>query len=190
MAYTKGEVAGGLQTLQNDNALHSPNPLQQPLVWGRFTGADALPENFLPFAQASQDRHVTVGELGQYALWRSNPSGRLSPDLKGEANFRLTSADAMLVQPQGVSTAQVTAASLSVNFDTSTFKAGVAVLHPLTGQTDLSASGRVNDEGMFVGTNASTRVAGALTRDGAQAGYLFSKDVPEGQIRGTTLWKR
>jgi hypothetical protein len=33
-------------------------------------------------------------------------------------------------------------------------------------------------------------VAGALTRDGKEAGYLFSKDVSAGTFRGVTLWGR
>ena len=34
------------------------------------------------------------------------------------------------------------------------------------------------------------RVAGALTRDGTEAGYLFSKDVSAGTLKGVTLWTR
>ena len=174
-------------------ALATPAAVEMPkqLVWGRFTGASTLPANFvLSYDEARQGRHVTVGELGQYALWRANPSGRMSDALKGEASFRLASAEALLVQASGVSPAQVTSASLNVNFDKSTFTAGVGLQHALTGPTAVNVSGRVNDEGIFVGTTATDRVAGALTRDGTEAGYLFSKDVAAGQLRGITLWKR
>jgi hypothetical protein len=41
-----------------------------------------------------------------------------------------------------------------------------------------------------VGTNATERVAGALSLDGAKAGYLFSKDVSAGTLKGVTLWTR
>jgi hypothetical protein len=43
---------------------------------------------------------------------------------------------------------------------------------------------------VFVGVNATDRVAGALTRNGKEAGYLFSKDVSAGTFRGITLWGR
>ena len=162
-----------------------------PLVWGRFASATALPTQFIvAYEQASQGRHVTVGELGEYALWRSNPAGRLDPSLKGEASFTLSNAEAMLVQATGTSAAQVNGASLSVNFDRSTFAAGVSLSHQATGAVSLNVSGKVNEEGVFVGTNAAERVAGALSLDGAKAGYLFSKDVSAGTLKGVTLWTR
>jgi hypothetical protein len=142
------------------------------------------------YENASQGRHVTVGELGEYALWRINPSGRLDPSLKGEATFNLNSAEAMLVQPNSTTAATVTAASLSVSFDRSTFAAGVNLSHQATGAVSLNVTGRVNEEGVFVGTNANERVAGALSLDGAKAGYLFSKDVSAGTLKGVTLWTR
>jgi hypothetical protein len=162
-----------------------------PLVWGRFASATALPTQFLvAYEQASQGRHVTVGELGEYALWRSNPAGRLDPSLKGEASFTLNNAEAMLVQPSGTTAAQVNGASLSVNFDRSTFAAGVNLSHQATGAVSLNVTGKVNEEGVFVGTNATERVAGALSLDGNKAGYLFSKDVSAGTLKGVTLWTR
>jgi hypothetical protein len=66
----------------------------------------------------------------------------------------------------------------------------VALNHAATGDASIAVKGRVNDEGVFVGTNATDRVAGALTRDGKEAGYLFSKDVSAGTFRGVTLWGR
>jgi hypothetical protein len=165
--------------------------LPKQLVWGRFSMANALPVDLLlPYAQASQGRHVTVGELGQYALWREDPSGRLDPSLKGQAEFQLAGASAELVQVSGITAASVTRASLSVDFDRSTFAAAVGLNHQATGDAQLAVTGKVNVEGVFVGTNQTDRVAGALSRDGKEAGYLFSKDVTAGTFRGITLWGR
>ena len=167
-------------------------PLPTGLVWGRFSSASVVGSTLamLPFAEASAGRHVTVGELGEYALWRSNPNGKLDASLKGAATFALASAEAWLTQPGGTSSAQVQAATLGVDFDQSTFSASVALIHAATGNVSLAVAGKVNNEGVFVGTNASERVAGALTRDGKEAGYLFSKDVSAGTFRGVTLWGR
>jgi hypothetical protein len=165
--------------------------LPKQLVWGRFSSASALPvELLVPYAEASQGRHVTVGELGQYALWRADPSGRMDPSLKGQADFDLAGAQAVLVQASGVTSADVTRASLSVDFDRSTFAAAVGLKHQATGEAQLAVTGKVNVEGVFVGTNQTDRVAGALSRDGKEAGYLFSKDVAAGTFRGITLWGR
>jgi hypothetical protein len=161
------------------------------LVWGRFSSADALPAQFvLPYAQASQGRHVTVGELGQYALWRADPLGRLDPSLAGRAEFALAAAEAVLVQPAGTSSAMVTAATLNVDFDRYTFAASVGLAHQVAGTAHIAVSGRMNVEGVFTGTNATDSVAGAVSKDGKEAGYLFSKEVSAGTFRGVTLWGR
>jgi hypothetical protein len=179
-------VAGGDTT-----ATPALVPLPTNLVWGRFSNATALSSKLLqPFAEASAGRHVTVGELGEYALWRNGPTGRLDASLKGTASFGLAAAEAWLFQPGGASAAQVRDATLSVDFDRSTFAATVALNHAATGNAELAVNGKVNNEGVFVGTTATDRVAGALTRDGKEAGYLFSKDVSAGTFRGVTLWGR
>lgn len=161
------------------------------LVWGRFSSADALPAQFvLPYAQASQGRHVTVGELGQYALWRADPLGRLDPSLAGKAEFALAAAEAVLVQPAGTSSAVVTAATLNVDFDRYTFAATVGLAHQAAGTASIAVSGRMNVEGVFSGTSVTDTVAGAVSKDGKEAGYLFSKEVSAGTFRGVTLWGR
>ena len=103
-------------------------PLPKNLVWGRFSNATLVSSQLamLAYADASTGRHVTVGELGEYALWRAGPSGRLDASLKGAATFALASAEAWLTQPGGSSSAQVKGATLSMDFDLSTFAATVA----------------------------------------------------------------
>lgn len=165
--------------------------LPTQLVWGRFTSASALPAAMtLPYAEARQGRHATVGELGEYALWRADPLAALNSSLRGKADFALAGAQAVLVQGTTVSSAVVTSATLSVDFDQASFAASVSLNHNAAGDAALAVKGRVNEEGVFVGTNATDRVAGALTRDGKEAGYLFSKDVAAGTFRGITLWGR
>lgn len=192
-AYTEAEKRSQNNPDSSFGNTHNSTPSDMPrqLVWGRFSSASALPQALMvAYSEASQGRHVTVGELGEYALWRANPIGRMSADLAGQANFRLAGADAVLVQPTGLSTAQVTAATLGVDFDRSLFKATVGLQHASVGATTINVGGKINEEGVFIGTNANERVAGALTRDGTEAGYLFSKDVAAGTFRGITLWKR
>jgi hypothetical protein len=175
----------------------SPEPnivvaeLPKQLVWGRFSTSSALPQQMLTsHTEAGQGRHVTVGELFEYALWRANPSGAMSNDLRGHADFRLAGAEAVLVQSKGISTAKVTSATLGVDFDNSLFNATVGLQHATAGAAAINVKGKINDEGVFVGTTATDRVAGALSRDGTEAGYLFNKDVAAGTFRGITLWKR
>jgi hypothetical protein len=114
----------------------------------------------------------------------------MSNDLRGQADFRLAGAEAVLVQSSGISTAKVTSATLGVDFDNALFKATVGLQHATAGTAAINVNGKVNNEGVFVGTTATDRVAGALSRDGTEAGYLFNKDVAAGTFRGITLWKR
>jgi hypothetical protein len=117
--------------------------------------------------------------------------GSIDASLQGLARFNLLGAQAVLEQASGgISSALVRAATLEINFDRASFLAGVDLVHQATGAQSLRVSGIVNNEGVFLGVNESERVAGAISRDGTEAGYLFSKDTSAGRLRGITLWTR
>jgi hypothetical protein len=161
------------------------------LVWGRFSQAAMLPDQWLVgYSDAKDGRHVTVGEVGQYALWRSGLNGRLDSSLVGSARFTLLGAQAVLDDAGKVSAAVVKSASLEVNFDRASFVSAVDLQHQATGAQSIRVGGILNNEGLFVGSNQTERVAGAISRDGSEAGYLFSKHTGAGRLRGITLWTR
>jgi hypothetical protein len=164
--------------------------LPTQLVWGRFDGAQDFTSALLQsYAQARDGRHVTVGELGQYALWRAGAPGTLDKSLRGQASFVLAAGDAVFdAKGQGVSTAQITSGTLGIDFDRARFQTALGLDHPATGAVSLAASGRINDEGIFNGGDATQRVAGALSRDGREAGMLFQRVHDLGTFRGITLW--
>ncbi|MEO8015324.1 MAG: FecR domain-containing protein, partial [Polaromonas sp.] len=166
-----------------------PAPVSTQLVWGRFSNAAQLPmQLLLPYDEASKGRHVTVGEPGQYALWRVNPSGRLDASLRGQTEFIMTSGEAVFQSKTDVSAAQIQKATLSVDFDRARFATSMTLISAQTGAVGLSASGKINDEGIFTGVSADQRVAGALTRDGKEAGMLFSLNHELGVFQGVSLW--
>lgn len=166
-----------------------PARLPKQLAWGRFSSASTLPMQLpLPFGQASDGRHVTVGEIGQYALWRQGENGSLERGLAGRVDFDLAAAEAVFQQASGLSRAEVRAARLGVDFDRSTFSAGVTLSHAATGQVALAAEGRMSGTGVFWAGNAAERIAGAVSRDGTEAGFLFTKEHALGTFRGVTLW--
>ncbi len=164
------------------------------LVWGRFGSQTDLMQyqTLKPYAEASEGRHVRIGLLGEFALWRNNPNTNLQPGLSGRVDFRLSQAEAFLHQGDVATAASIDQARLSVDFDRSTFSTFIGVSHPQTGAQTISLSGRVNSEGVFnaVTTHAVERVAGALSRDGQEAGMLFAKQVPQGSLQGVTLWHK
>ena len=165
-------------------------PLPQQLVWGRFSNPQDLPLTLpLPFNQASGNRHVTVGEVGQYALWRNGVGGSLDKSLRGQTQFALAGGESFY-QPQGGSPVALSLSNpmLQVNFDSALFTTQLGISGGGLAAQQLNVSGRINDEGVFVGSSIDQRVAGALSRNGLEAGYLFNITNPAGTTQGITLW--
>lgn len=169
-------------------------PLPTQLVWGRSTFAPVtspytLP---LPYEQASVGRIVTVGEIGEYALWRAGGFS-MAMGLKGEFTFGLSTAQVFFT-PAGAAAqiATVQQASLTANFSTATFLTRLALGGGAVPTATLEAAGRINDQGIFTSLKAdgSQSVAGAFTINGQEAGYLFRLAAQGGQFQGITLWGR
>jgi len=164
--------------------------LPTQLVWGKFTNPQALPFTLpMAYADAKEGRHATVGELGQYALWREGVNGPLDKTLRGQAQFALAAGEAFYQQSGKTLSVNLIDPKLQVDFDRLSFNTQIGLSGVGVPAQQLNVSGRVNDEGVFLGTATGQRVAGALSRNGAEAGYLFKIDNSAGQYQGITLWK-
>jgi hypothetical protein len=175
----------------------APLPMPTQLVWGRYATASAIPVTpvmTLPvsYAQASEGRHVTVGEPFEYALWREGTRGSIDKGLRGQVSYSFVAGEAYF-QAAGAavgSQATIDSAKLSIDFDLSRFDSAFKVTHSATGQVSIAASGRMNDEGVFTGGTNLELVAGALSKDGTEAGALFTKSIEAGTVRGISLFRR
>ena len=175
----------------------APLPMPTQLVWGRYATASAIPVTpvmTLPvsYAQASEGRHVTVGEPFEYALWREGTRGSIDKGLRGQVSYSFVAGEAYF-QAAGASVgsqATIDSAKLSIDFDLSRFDSAFKVTHSATGQVSIAASGRMNDEGVFTGGTNLERVAGAVSKDGTEAGALFTKSIAAGTVRGISLFRR
>ena len=164
--------------------------MPKQLAWGRFSDPQDIPLTLLlPYDQAQAGRHVTVGELGQYALWRNGANGSIDKNLSGQTQFALAGGEGFY-RPQGGSPVALSLSNpmLQVDFDRARFTTQLGLSGSGIASQELSVSGRVNDEGVFVGNTAGQRVAGALSRNGLEAGYLFNITNPAGTTQGITLW--
>ncbi len=169
--------------------LHNTPDLTRDLVWGRFSSADNLPlQLWVPYDTAKDGRSVTVGALGQYALWRNGPTQSISSSLKGEVQFDIHAGEAYYQKGSQVLAAQISNPALSINFDKSTFNSSLTVSQAQIGSTSLQVSGKMNDEGVFSGVSPGQMVAGAVSLNGKEAGLLFSRDYAAGAFKGMTLW--
>jgi hypothetical protein len=170
-----------------------PVPVAVPntqLIWGKFSNPLALPMQLpVPYAQARLDRHVTVGEFGQYALWAQGVNAPLSKGLNGQAEFGLNSGEAYYQGASGTPVAMtISDPRLSINFDTMRFSTQLGVAGAGVPSQQLDVNGKINDQGIFLGKTSTQNVGGALSRDGTEAGYLFNINAAAGNIQGLTLW--
>ena len=164
-------------------------PLPTQLAWGKFNNPQLLPFT-LPraYSEVQAGAHTTVGELGQYALWRDGVTGPLDKSLRGQAQFSLAAGEAFYQQAGKTVGINLADPKLSIDFDRMGFSTQLGLSGAGAPSQQLNVTGRMNDEGVFLGTAAGQRVAGALSRNGAEAGYLFKIDSSVGQYQGITLW--
>jgi hypothetical protein len=159
------------------------------LVWGRYSFADSLATDriALSFAEASAGRNQTVGDL-QYGLYRTeNGPKRVEAGL-GLVGFQLDSAQAVYNSDTGIVAMEVSGGSLDINFQNNSFGTELNLNHEITGPVDIIANGRIVDGGYLRAIEATQRVTGAVSLDGTEAGYMFERQLENGEVSGLTLW--
>ncbi|MEG2630849.1 MAG: FecR domain-containing protein [Comamonas sp.] len=172
-------------------------PPPKTLSWGRYTYGQLLTgdtfskEISVAMLQASE----RLASNGSYALLRPLEDGKpiaFAPG-SGSAQFRLEGASASVLR-NGLATTlehvSVTAASLGVNFDNSTFSTRLDVQGAQLGKDVIQASGTISSTGLMRSVGGNSIVQGGLSADGREAGYLFQKGIPSGTLQGITVWGR
>jgi hypothetical protein len=165
--------------------------LDAQLVWGRWSIAPAPTDKLtVPFTLARLDRHVTVADL-ESGLFRRNPAagGELFPtELAGRVEFRLDRASATYESGNGIESALVRASNLTLDFGRRTFATALDLATASGVRGELRVAGEVRADGLFAVSDANQRVAGAVSVDGKEAGYLFETGRLGDLFRGRTLW--
>ena len=159
------------------------------LIWGRYSnvGLDGQERITLPFDEARNGREVTVGNF-DYALFRSrNDKKRLDSGLT-VVSFGLSSAQAFYDSSSGVVAMEVGGGTLDIDFQENSFTTLLNLNHSLTGELEFAAGGRLFGGGFFHSRTDSQSIAGAVSLDGAEAGYFFEQQLLQGDIQGLTLW--
>ncbi len=168
-------------------------PQQSSLTWGRWP-TNALPGDNLtvPFVTAMQGNQVTVGD-GYYFLFRNEGVPNLLGSMTGEATFALHGGVANYRSSNNVySPATIQGGLLGLDFTHDTFATNLTISSPATGVQTVNATGSLNPvNGIFLGNTSDTHVAGAVSLNTLQAGYLFNKSFVNGSaLTGATLWGR
>lgn len=167
---------------------------KRPLVsmrWGRWAGeARAGDSHSVDYATARAAGAISVGD--RYAgLFRTPGSSPVLSTQLGQGSFGLHAGEVSLVAASGASSpGTVESGRLDIDFARRRFSTALSLSHPTTGRVGLESAGAVRDDGVFAVRAGDTRVAGAVSVDGKEAGYLFDKIVAQGTLTGTTLWAR
>lgn len=186
----------GLDVAGANPGATTPVPVPEPalptlLQWGRWSDLGRAGDTMSVSAQeARQGRSVTIGN-DYVNLYRTTDNTTPLPSSLGEVAFSLRAGQVALVQSSGASSAgSVDGGWLKIDFTQRSFSTLLNVSHVQTGAVQVQSAGAVSSDGIFSVSQVGSRVAGAVTMDGSQAGYLFDKVVPQGTLSGTTLWKR
>jgi hypothetical protein len=140
------------------------------------------------YATASEGRRGAVSN-DTYALFRLENAPRVQPGL-GVVGFALNSAQATYKSNGAIELLHVFGGSLNIDFNANTFATSLDMRSKTLGPLGLSVSGRIGDGGYFSVVGPNHEMAGAVSLDGAEAGYFFEKALETGVIDGVTLWGR
>jgi hypothetical protein len=174
-----------------------PAPVQPPQVtelawarptWTQRTDGDAFVVEYAAALKSGWNRLVNNGT---YALFQSPDAKGVLPQ-EGTVNFRLANASAQLYRDAftAAEAVAVQSGALQVDFGRSLFQTSLYMANKSVGEQNVQATGSVNAAGQFVPTTSNAQLSGALNADGTEAAYAFEKLLPQGSLRGVTLWGR
>ena len=167
------------------------------LIWGRWA-RDPIANDKLtvPFLDAMRGNEVTVGD-GYYFLFRESSNVNLLSTITTKADFGLKSSSAYYRNAANeVMPASVQSGNLTIDFGAKTFATQLGLVAEGTGIQSYSQSGNINAiTGIFLGRSGpeaapTSSLAGAISLDARQAGYLFKTQIGRGTFVGATLWGR
>lgn len=167
------------------------------LVWARLAAiapdGDTISRSF---ADALQNgRQGTVGNVA-YSLFRDVPGAgpAILTSSDTSANFRLAGAAAQLVRTDRgvdfIEPAQVGGGTLNVDFAKSTFATQLSVSNARIGAESIVSNGVIKPNGILQSQGGNAFTSGALSLNGKEAGYFFSRAITAGQLSGITQWGR
>jgi ferric-dicitrate binding protein FerR (iron transport regulator) len=166
--------------------------LSAQLVWGRWTDGTVPGDKIaIPESTASAGRHYTgIGDadIGLFRANQSQPGAILSDSLNATAEFKLSRAYATFQVGGKSEAANVDNGTLKIDFARRTFATGLRLSSATAGTTELRAGGIVRSNGTFAVRDSEQTVAGVVSSDGKEAGYLFERSAAGGSFKGRTLW--
>jgi hypothetical protein len=208
------------KTYSGVNEILSNTTATNSLTWGRWGAQNSQENLTVPFINALQGKSVTVGDGYYFLFRNESTIPNLMALQQGNVNFNLVNGHAYFLDlSNNFYTASVSNGLLGINFSNQTFNTSLnltAQVPSLQSQQSsvpgptqtltqtLQSTGKINlNSGIFLSSSPSPvttssasssalapSVAGAISLDTKQAGYLFSLPGTSGQFKGATLWGR
>ena len=169
-------------------------PPRPDIVWGRWSNV-ALPGTPTITSVASDDREITFSNALFGLMRPANASkfpssGVISMNyLQGEAYLQVTQPGAAQV----LTPAQLGSASLQLDFNNRQFATRLNATTVQGNTYELNAQGSIHAQGLLLVDPARSNInlAGALSNNANEAGYLFDVNVaPNQNLVGATRWSR
>jgi hypothetical protein len=174
-----------LLAMQSSSANATPQP-PPAIVWGRWQHV-ATPTPTL-VSQLNPEREMTYGnEL--FGLLRSAAPVTLP---QGAVGMRYDAGEAWLKTGQGnLLPVQLGQGTLHLDFDQRQFRTSLVAALPDASQ-QLQAQGSITFQGNLLSdaNRSNMNVAGVITSQAQEAGYLFDSKQADGILYGATRWKR
>lgn len=166
-----------------------------PIVWGRWSTL-ALAGSATPniVSLITPDREITYGN-DLFGLLRPTNSVRFPSEGVISMNYQQGEAYLQVQQPgavQQLTPASLTATKLQLDFNTHQFATSLSATAK-DRTHNLHAQGRIHAQGLLLvdATRSNMNLAGALSNNAQEAGYLFDANVaPNQNLMGVTRWSR
>jgi hypothetical protein len=130
-------------------------------------------------------------------LFREPSNINVLPTLTTKTDFGLKSSSAYYRNAANeMLPATVSSGTLSIDFGAKTFATQLGLSAEGTGIQSFSQTGNINaGTGIFLGRSGpeaapTSSMAGAISLDARQAGYLFKTQLGRGTFVGATIWGR
>lgn len=169
---------------------HEANP---QVWWGRWAAyADPADPGGTYDARRIPGRSENIGGNQVQGLLRTYLAGSQLPTSGGEVSFALARYEALTLTHGSYTPALITAASLTMNFDTRRFATQLSVAPTDTSLVNMSAVGRIERDGRFFSDSGQDMtLSGGLANRGQQAGYGFERPLSRDTLLfGATAWTR
>ena len=189
--------AFGANSAQLSDALQLPTvATDKPMRWLRNAFGWGIPVNSIATARPKQPEQMEGMQAvaGNFVttLYRDELTHPHYLGGQGKASFALKEGSAAYSRP-GLFNQPVAIHNprLDVNFQASTFATQLDLSGSEVDSAHFVAEGRIGSDGSLLPTQVAGRhLAGSLSHDARQAGYLFEQRAVHGQISGLTLWGR